>query len=406
MHIGLWHSRRTNDLMTPGAKLNTHRVKTRWPTAAAVCLVAAAGATRSVAAQDQPIDLGSASAQGLGDVGAENDYPLQITGFAVADYDYAQRTGENSAQAGKIALALFRELSDNVWMFGQLTTALSEENVPAGEEVPTTIEIDNLLLNFTPGGGSPVNLSVGKFDVPLGFERDDEPLNLQATPSFNFELGRPVKMVGAFGTWAMSPKADLTVMAGDGWDSQVDPNKGKTVGGRLGLAPSEGTSFGIGGLYGPEGEEGDVHNQWVLTGDYAIEPARNWIVAGEGNYGGAKDMGVSGGTASWYGGTLSIFGRFAQRVGATLRGDVFRDQDGVRTGDVQTLQSLTLTPVYFIGTGREGIFANVEHTRLRIPRFQLRAEARLDHSSIDTFDTDSGPSNWQMKYILQLVATF
>lgn len=385
--------------------MNIHRAKIPWQAAATVCVLAAAGAVRPLAAQDQPIDLGSASAQGLGDVGAENDYPLQITGFAVADYDYAQRTGENSAQAGKIALALFRELSDNVWMFGQLTTALSEEG-GGGDEIPTEIEIDNLLLNFTPGGGSPINLSVGKFDVPLGFERDDEPLNLQATPSFNFELARPVKMVGGFGTWAVSPTVDLTVMAGDGWDSQVDPNKGKTAGARLGFAPSEGTSFGVGGLYGPEGEEGDVHNRWVLTGDYALEPAPNWIIAGEGDYGGEKGTALSGGNASWYGGTLSIFGRFAQRFGATLRGDVFKDADGARSGDVQTLQSLTFTPVYFIGTGREGIFANVEHTRFRIPRFQVRAEARFDHSSIDAFDTDNGPSDWQMTYVLQLVATF
>jgi Putative beta-barrel porin-2, OmpL-like. bbp2 len=277
---------------------------------------------------------------------------------------------------------------------------------PPGEEVPTTIEIDNLLVNFTPGGSSPVSLSVGKFDVPLGFERDDEPLNLQATPTFNFELGRPVKMVGGFATWSVSPTVDLTVMGGDGWDSQIDPNHGKTGGARVGFAPVDGTSFGVGGLFGPKGDQGDVHNRWVFTGDYALEPARNWIIAGEGNYGGEKAAGLSGEDAKWYGGTLSIFGKLGQHVGATLRGETFRDDNGARTGDVQTLQSITFTPVYFIGTGREGIFANVEHTRFRIPRFQIRAEARYDHSSIDAFETDSGTSNWQMTYVLQLVATF
>jgi len=378
----------------------------RRTVSAAFVLVALAIAAPAFA-QDQPIDLGSASSQGLGDVAGENDYPLQITGFGVADYDYAQRTGDNSFQAGKIAVALFRELSDNVWLFGQLTTALStEEPVAADEEVPTEIEIDNLLLNFTPGGGSPLSLSVGKFDVPLGFERDDEPLNLQATSSFNFELGRPVKLVGGYGRWAVSPTVDLMVMGGDGWDAQVDPNHGKTGGARLGFAPFEGASFGIGGLYGPEGDQGDVHNRWVTVADYALEPAPGWILAGEANYGGEQEAAVAGGDANWYGATLSVFKRLSRTFGATLRGETFRDADGARTGDVQTLQSLTFTPVYFIGTGREGIFANVEHTTFRIPRFQVRAEARLDHSTIDAFETDNGPSDWQMRYVLQLVATF
>lgn len=379
---------------------------------AAIGFVVAGAWAPSLAAQqrsDQPIDLGSATEQGLQDLSSEGENPLQITGFGVADYNYNQRTNDNSAQAAKVALSLFRELSDRVWMFGQLTTALATEeaeDLGPGEEVPTEIEIDNLLINFTPGGSSGLSLSVGKFDLPLGFERDDEPLNLQATTSFNFELARPVKLVGAVGRWSVNPKLDVAAMAGNGWDAQVDENHAKTVGLRVGVLPTESSSFGIGGLFGPEGEQGDTHNRWLLTGDYALEPARDWIVAGEANYGGEKDFVADGEDASWYGATLTLFRRMSQSFGTTLRGEVFRDANGARTGEVQTLHSLTFAPVYFIGTGREGIFANVEHTTFRIPRFQIRAEARLDHSSIDAFETSDGESNWQMNYVLQLVATF
>ena len=198
-------------------------------------------------AQDKPIDLGG-SGQSVEDLTGENGRPLQVTGFGVGDYSYDQRTGDNSARAGKLALALFREVNDRVWFFGQLTTALvtGEEAAAGGDEVPTEIEIDNLLMNFTPGGASGLSLAFGKFDVPLGFERDDEPLNLQATNSFNFELARPAKMVGLVGRWALSPRVDLTAMAGNGWDAQVDPNHGKTGGARLGLLPTEHTSLGPG----------------------------------------------------------------------------------------------------------------------------------------------------------------
>jgi hypothetical protein len=59
-----------------------------------------------------------------------------------------------------------------------------------------------------------------------------------------------------------------------------------------------------------------------------------------------------------------------------------------------------------VGTGREGIFANVEHTTLRIPRFQLRGGIRYDHSSIDAFEADAGESNWSLRWVAELVATF
>ncbi len=358
-------------------------------------------------AQDVPIDLGGASGQTLDDLTGEDQRPLQVTGFGVGDYSYDQRTGDNTARAGKLAVAFFREMSDRVWFFGQLTTALaSGEEAAGGDEVPTEIEIDNLLVSFTPGGASGVSLSFGKFDVPVGFERDDEPLNFQATSSYNFELARPAKMVGLVGRWAVSPRVDLTAMAGNGWDAQLDPNHGKTGGLRLGLIPTEHTSFGVSGLLGAEGEPGDVHDRYLLSADYALEPGRDWILAGEANLGGDRGVLEGGGDARWYGATLTVFRRLSRHVGATLRGETFRDGNGTRTGEAQTLQSLTFSPIVFVGTGREGIFANVEHTTFRIPRFQLRAEARLDHSSLPIFEGTDGPRDWALRYVLQLVTTF
>ena len=52
-------------------------------------------------------------------------------------------------RAGKIAVSLFRELTDNLYVFGQLTTSISDE----GDAEPATeTEIDNLLVSFTPAG--------------------------------------------------------------------------------------------------------------------------------------------------------------------------------------------------------------------------------------------------------------
>src|SRR6266540_3959379 len=122
---------------------------------------------------DQPVNLGD-----LGDVQpvtGQDEHELTISGFGVGGYTYDGRTGDNSAAAGKIAASLFRELSDNLYVFGQLTTSISDE----GDEEPVTeTEIDNLLVSFTPPGASNVSLTFGTLDAPIGFERDDEVLLL------------------------------------------------------------------------------------------------------------------------------------------------------------------------------------------------------------------------------------
>ncbi len=346
-----------------------------------------------------------AAAQDLTALTGESAAPVQITGFGVGDYSYAGRTTANSFTAGKFAAAFFRELSDNVWFFGQLTAALEPAADPA-EQPRTETEIDNLIMTVTPPGLSSVSVSLGKLDVPIGFERDDEPLNLQPTQSFNFSLARPAKMVGLATRWNAGPQLDVVALISNGWDADVAPNHGKTAGLRVGARPSDHSSLGLSGLIGPEGAVDSANTRYLLTLDYALQPTADWILAGEANWGGDRGLGPAGGDARWAGGTLTLFRRLSRHTGAVARAEVFRDRDGARTGQPRTLTSYSVAPLYFLGVGREGIFANVEHTTFRIPRFQVRGEVRVDHSTVPYFETASGLGTWSVQYRLQAVATF
>ncbi|MFQ5680001.1 MAG: outer membrane beta-barrel protein [Gemmatimonadota bacterium] len=388
--------------------------------------------------EDRPVELAGPEAQEIEKLTRESLFPVQITGFGVGNYTFEGRTDENTFQASKIAVSLFSELSEHLWFFGQLTTLLEEPEAteqaggeaaaaatrwPATdglllpqaavassggeeEEVVTEIEIDNLILSFTPPGLPELSFSIGKFDSPLGFERDDEPLNLQPTTSLNFEFGRPIKLVGLVGRWNATPKINVLAMVTNGWESQVDPNHGKTVGARVGFLPTKRTSFGIGGTFGPEGEQGETTDRYLLSVDYAFQPSRGFVLAGEANYGGDDDAAEDGTDARWAGATLTAFGRVGRRFGLTARAEVFDDMDGGRTGEEQTIESFSLSPAFLFGTGREGIFTNIEHTTLRIPRFQLRGEIRVDRSNVDSFETSDGLDNWDVRYIVQLVTVF
>jgi hypothetical protein len=345
-----------------------------------------------------------AAAQDVSALTGENAAPLQVSGFGVGDYSYSGRTRANSFGAGKLAASFFRELSGTVWVFGQVTAAV-EPGAP-GQEPQTRTEIDNLIMTVTPPGLSSVSFSFGKLDAPIGFERDDEPLNLQPTTSFNFSLARPAKMVGLLTRWNLGPRLDLAALVSNGWDADVAPNHGKTAGLRVGARPSEGSSFGISALLGSEGPVDSTNARYLVTFDYALQPSAAWILAGEANWGGDRGLGPTGGDAKWAGGTLTLFRQLSRHVGLTARGEVLRDRDGARTGQPQTLTSYSFGPLYFVGVGREGIFANIEHTTFRIPRFQVRGEARLNHSTAPFFDTASGLGTWSVEYRLQAVATF
>jgi hypothetical protein len=368
-----------------------------------LCLVlgaAPAAAQQPADTSETPIDLG----QPLGDLTEVDRTPVQITGFGVGSYSYAGRTGDNSFAASKVALAAFRELTEHAYVFGQLTTALEETG--NGDELGTEIEIDNLLVSFVPPGASNVALNFGKLDLPIGFERDDEPLNFLVSPSFNFELARPVKMVGLQGTWTPSPRAGVSGFVFNGWDGDLEPNHCKTAGARFELLPASGVTLGLSGLYGSEGEQDATDNRYLLNFDYAVQPAWDWIVAGEANLGGDRDVLPDGGDATWRGAMVTAVHRLTRHWALAARAEVFRDADGARTGDSRTLESYTIAPLYSIGVGREGIFANVLHTTFRIPRLQLRGEIRFNHSDVPIFETDDGLDTWNVEYRLQFVTTF
>jgi hypothetical protein len=72
-----------------------------------------------------------------------------------------------------------------------------------------------------------------------------------------------------------------------------------------------------------------------------------------------------------------------------LRGEVFDDPDGARTGVAQTLAEGTLTP------------------ELRVtPHFILRGDLRVDHSNRDVFPTATGVKDTQPTVLVNAIAAF
>jgi putative OmpL-like beta-barrel porin-2 len=352
--------------------------------------ILACGVVGTAAAQDSTVTF-------------EESRALTISGFAVGSYDWDRNARTNTFAGSKIALSLFRPWSDNLYLFGQLTTSLGVDET-TGREVTET-EIDNLVVSWTPPGASSLNLSFGRFDAPVGFERDDEPLNLLPTSSFNFQLARPAKLTGAIARYVASPAITVAAYVANGWEVAIDDNSGKTAGARVDLLPSEKVAVGLNALYGPEVAGTDAQQRTLLAADATLQPVPRLIIGLEANYG--RQIVAGGGTGTWTGAAGTVFWRLGWSTGITLRGETLRDADGVVSGTTQTLQSLTISPWYFYREAQEGIFSNIEHTTFRLPAFSLRPALRIDHSSQPVFATAGGAlRNTDVRGILELVYLF
>lgn len=306
--------------------------------------------------------------------------PLTVSGFAVGLGSYDRNLKQNTAAASKIGVSFFRPWSDQLYFFGQLTTHLEEADSGPPE---TAIEIDNLIINWTPARLTALTLSFGRFDAPIGFERDDEPLNLVPTTSFTFENARPVKFTGLLARYALSPKINLLAVVANGWDQETDNNSGKTAGLKMQVFPSSGVAVAGGILYGPEEDSTNGSQRTLLTGDATWQPTPRVILQAEAHHG--SEAGTH-----WTGVVGEAFLRAGGSTGLTVRGEVLDDPDGVRTGTAQKLTSVTISPWYFYREAQEGIFANIEFTTFRLPAFSIRPALRIDHSDQPVFEKKDG----------------
>ena len=326
---------------------------------------------------------GAAGAQER-EVTFEAPKPVTVTGFAVGSFAWDREQASNSALASKLAVSLFRPWSDNLYLFGQLTT-----HVAPGDSGATTteIEIDNLIVSWTPPGAAALNVIFGRFDAPLGFERDDEPLNLTPFTSFNFELARPAKFTGAIVRYTASRHLAFAAAITNGWNVTEDNNRGKTGLLRAEWIATEGLTLGVAWVYGPEHDGTDAFQRSLLATDLTVQRG-SVIVGAEFNLGGERD--AMGGSLRWVGGAVTGFYRLTRSLGFSAKYDHLDDTHAVVSGVPQVLRSFTIGPMWFYSSAQEGIFSNVEHTTFHIPRIAVRAALHVHYSTEPFFANDQG----------------
>ena len=351
-------------------------------------LLAVCGAAL-VAQTEKPVEPEAVTAKpALALFGEEPSRALSISGFAVGSYFYDFNTDKNSFEPSALAVAFSKVLSDRLSVFAQLTAsreAASPFLADQGAPSDVSTDIDNLQLSWVPSAESGLQITFGKFDSPLAIERDDAPLNFQATSSFTFTFARPVKFAGIQIHEAFSEHWEGWAILSNGWDVDRDNNKAKTGALYALWSPTLSAHIGLGVIYGAEKDSraGDPRTTGVLT--LLFQPTQKWALGGELVAGQELHSSPTGGTAAWYAGMAFAHRRLGEHIGLTARLDYLDDRDGSRTGQPQVLRSVTVSPQYLFGGGFFGIFRYLDRTSLRLPELAVRLDLRYDRSTEPVF---------------------
>ena len=277
------------------------------------------------------------------------------------------------------------------------------------EGIETEVSLHRFNVTAVAPVGNGIALSFGRFDTPFGYERHDAALNLTATTSELQRFGRPQSMTGFQASYQFTPLLDAFVWIVNRWENETtedppeDNNRAKSIGGRIGFTPLQGSSllnFGVGRFAGPEQDESSAAPpRWIVDADVTWSTS-SLLVAGEVVYGGQSGVffrrrgtpfaadAVENADVHWFGLYLLAHYDLAPWLGLSLRYGAFKDDDGARTGVAQTLQSFTVAPIIHLSRlipelrPRGVTYARTRHP---IDWVDLRLEYQFGHSNRTVF---------------------
>ncbi len=232
-------------------------------------------------------------------------------------------------------------------------------------------------LNLPAGKDRYVQFKAGKMATLMGLEVFEDVQNPNLDVGTQDIFLEPFTETGIEIDGKFSSRLDAELRVTNGWDLVADNNRGKSLMGRLGLAPDSATTIALLGYVGPE-QAGSTTN--LRSGAQALLSRKfggsvtTWLQL---DYGQEDGAAAGGTTAKWYGVGFWTAADLSPHVGLGIRADLVNDRDGARlSGGLgypvnggQTVSSLTAT--------------------LNLKSWQhalVRPELRYDHSTLPVYD--------------------
>lgn len=212
-------------------------------------------------------------------------------------------------------------------------------------------DLTEAYVDYVADLGSGLKIRVGKFATFIGAEVIEAIDNPNFSRSLLFYYAIPFTHTGVMLGYPLSDKFNLNFYIVNGWDNTEDNNKSKTLGLSASYNPSETFSLTTNFIYGPEQPTNNRDNRFLVDLISTIKPMKNLSILLNADYGIEENIGLNGGDADWKGISAILKYEFNDNISLALRGEYFKDTDGVRTGVSQSVKEFTITPEFKLKSG-------------------------------------------------------
>jgi len=194
--------------------------------------------------------------------------------------------------------------------------------------------------------GNGIGVHFGKFTTLLGGEVIESKDNWNFSRSFLFFYAIPFTHTGVRFTYPLSDTLGFTLGLNNGWDIVDENNNGKSIESQIAWAPADNFSITVSNIVGPEQADDSDDMRTVTDVIIAWDATEKLSFMLNGDFGWEENLIVpTPGTeddTNWWGG--AAYGRYqlTDWWAIAVRGEFFRDRDGIRTGSVAspTIQDL------------------------------------------------------------------
>lgn len=305
-----------------------------------------------------------------------------INGFVKTSENNNHNLQRTNFKLDEVELDISHEISPRATVHADIEFTLdSLDNVKA--------DIEQGFISARFGQADRWRMDLGKFIGPAGLEARDAPrMNLYSRGLVS-AYGIPQEVVGIMLSRQFSRYLSWSLWAVNGWDVNSDNNKDKTFGTRISIMSLKAIKCNINVISGPEDDDNNSRRRSVFDCDLALQYDR-WYLGGEVNFGLETKALENNAQADWLGILLLSYWEMSGRVKLAVRFDLFNDHDGLRTGFIQSLKSLSLAPAFRLVDNLRGLI-----------------EFRYDFSDRDVFlKANGGTSDDLITSALELTYSF
>jgi len=214
--------------------------------------------------------------------------------------------------------------------------------------------------------GTGLNLKVGHFYTPIGFETVPAPDNFFYTHAYTMQYGEPFTHTGLMGNYAINSNwavmgGAVTGSATGGWDGNFNKQLGNWagLGGATWTSNDKGTSANVSGTYGGTSEHSS--NAWAIYSvvlKHNITDKTHLMVQHDHGFANNVLLANKQVDAEWYGINTHLYYDVNDTVTVGLRGEWFRDQNGFRVCSPGRISAATDPSGNSYAAGQPGIAAN------------------------------------------------